>query len=198
MKLDEILIDVRRGARTQRSTITIIDPNHLNDFFNLIDELNFTLEIKCFLATALSGGGRVSEVLSLRPSDINFKTNEAKIKVLKKRESRISKFTNKKLKINKVYRDFPLHPVAVKYLKKLCSKYFQRIFTLDRFQIWRELKKVLGQNFCPHSLRHSHISERLHKRNQPVAKVAAVMEIDNTTVYAYNHVNINTENKNYW
>jgi len=157
-------------------------------------------ELKAFVAVSLSGGCRVTEVLSLRRSDVNLTAKESTIKVLKKKDEKFSWQTGKKLKVNKVYRTFPLHNVAIKYLAIVLQgkKHFERIFSLTRNEVWKKLSLIFGGHFCPHSLRHSHISERLHKRSEPIARVADVMKIDFGTVNSYNHINPKKANEGYW
>ena len=201
MDIQNLLIDVQRGSKTQRKTITIIDPERLPEFFKALDiDPDLSDEAKAFIATALSGGCRVSEVLSLRRADYSLTKKEALVKCLKKKTEKVSKKTGKVLKINKVYRKFPLHSVAIKYLEIVQKdvRHFGKVFTLDRKQLWLILSLKFGGHFCPHSLRHSHISERLHKRGENIAKVADVMQIDFDTVGSYNHTNPKKVNEGYW
>jgi integrase len=198
-KLTDLLLHTQRGGSTQRKSLTIIDPDKLHEFFVYLDESSLPDTIKAILATMLSGGLRVSEALSLRRCDLDLDNEVATVTVLKKANFRTSKTTGKKLKCEKVRREFPLHPIAIKYLKRQQKgkRHFGKIFEMSRNLVWRKCREF-HKNFCPHSLRHSHISSRLHAQNESVALVADVIKIDAGTVASYNHINLKKVNKGYW
>jgi len=199
MELKHLLLETQRRQQTQRKKITIIDPNLLPEFFDYLDKSDLDDIFKSVFSVMLSGGLRVTELLSLRRCDIFLDDGFGVITVLKKPSFKVSKVTGKKLKCSKVRREFPLHPIAIKYLKKQLKgvKHFEKIFKISRNLIWRKCK-YFSKHFCPHSFRHSHISNRLHTREESISEVAVVMEIDFNTVASYNHINVRNKNKNYW
>ena len=186
----KLLMETERGPRTLRSPITIIDPERLEEFYTALDLSDISNELKAFISVTLSGGGRVSEILDLSPSNIDFESREATIRVRKKKDKRISKKTGKVLKLRKVYRTFDLHPVAIKYLCiiKKGTKHFGKVFKFSPSHAWKKMREIFGGHFCVHSLRHSSISAMLHKEKESRDYVEKVMKLDFDTVSSYNHV----------
>jgi integrase len=186
--LKSYLLEGQRKRGTRR-TILIIDPYKINDFFKALDESDLTTELKAYIGIGLSGGCRGSETLSIQRSHIQKGRIEG-LKVLKKRMEFTSKVTGHILKAEKVYRSFDIHPSTLKYLEILCrdKRRYSKVFSLSLNSVYYQLKIIFGEGFCSHSLRHSHISFRLHVAKQSVQEIEERVKISISTIDSYNHL----------
>jgi integrase len=176
----------------QRRPITLLDPLKIEQAFAAIQAAPESLEIRTFLAVALSGGCRISEALALRPRDLDLAAGTFQVKVLKKRRSYTSRHTGKELACTQVLRTAGLHPVAIQLLQELTSltkpKHFEHLFKVSNSTIDRAIARLLGESACAHSLRHSHISWQAHVLGRSEMEVMESMEISRSALPTYFHV----------
>jgi hypothetical protein len=177
--MKDLLIQSQRVTGTRKS-ITVIDPERINEFFERLEATDIDLQLKTIIAVSLSGGLRVSECLSLTPDSI--KENVARVRVLKK-----TKKDKKGNPRNPVYRQFHLHAVASRLLNKWSEvrreqkgglRNFTKYFTVGRNNVYKQIVKILGPGTSPHSIaRHSHMSYLLHVKGLSQMKVARLLEV---------------------
>jgi integrase len=175
----------------QRRMLAIVNPLRLDEAFQAIRDSGESLEIRTFLALALSGGCRISEALALRPCDLDLPAQTFQVKVLKKRKSFTSRHTGRELRCEAVIRTAGLHPIAAalltEYLATRGARHFEPIFRVSSSTIDRALVRLMGEHACPHSLRHSHITYQAHVLGRSELAVMDSMEISRSALPTYFH-----------
>jgi len=175
----------------QRRHLAIIDPLRLDEAFAAIQAAPESLEVRTFIALALSGGCRISEALALRPCDLDLPAQTFTVKVLKKRKSFTSRHTGKELRCETILRQAGLHPIALQLLQEFSStrgaRHFEPLFRISSSTIDRALVRLMGEHACPHSLRHSHISYQAHVLGRSELAVMDSMEISRSALPSYFH-----------
>jgi len=125
-------------------------------------------------------GVRLNEFLTARRKDVDLITRTFNVPTLKQKRGRI------------VYRPIPLTHVPSMELK-LWENYFEacgvkkgdRLLLVSDRQVERIVKKVLGEGFTPHSLRHG-LGLWLYEYTKDIRVVAQVLRhtnISNTLIY---------------
>lgn len=186
----------------QRRMLAILDPRRLDEAFAAIATCDESLEIRTYLAVALSGGCRVSEALALRPCDLALPLGTFRVKALKKRKQFRSRHTGRMLPCVPVIRLAGLHPVALQLLQEFLTlrgaRHFEPIFRISSSTIDRALVRLMGEHACPHSLRHSHISYQAYVLGKSELAVMDSMEISRSALPTYFHEEKNAAARDVW
>lgn len=202
MKLNDLLLQTQRVSGT-RKPITIINPEKYDEFFMWLKDADIRLWLKAVIAVCLSGGLRVTEVISLRKRDFDLDKGFFRLRVLKKKKKlkRTREVDGKEetyfLNTHAVHRDAKLHPIAIyivrEYLKFSGIGHHDRMFQTTRNSVYKQIKNLFGKHSCVHMLRHSHISWLLHIKKLQLMTAADIMEITPAKLVSYSHADTKTE-----
>jgi integrase len=199
---DQFLLHSQRVNGT-RKPITIINPSQYHEFLAFLssEQCNIDLLTKIVIATGLSGGFRVSELLSIKTSQVNLDTGIiSNIKVLKKK-SFVKNNKGDDIPAHEVYRSALIHPSALPLIREYLNAYKsnESALLIPRKRNWihTRVKELFGPASCSHAVfRHSFISYLLRVKQADTLGVVALMKISPQVIPAYSHVNTLEELKN--
>ena len=162
--------------------IAIVKSDCLPDFIKaLTSDPDVDMHTKAFIFTALSGGLRVNEALTLTNKDFVMDEDGnmyAEVRVLKKRG-------NKNIK-----RTVRLHPDSVPLIQELLKTNAGKLFKHTERTYLNKVKAIIGlKEVCNHSLRHSLISYLLFEKDLNHLKAAKLIKIGVKSIEHYSHLN---------
>ena len=187
-KYERFFFSSTKFSSKSRAEVLVVKPDLFQDFIEEVaKDQNISLINRCIYIAIISGGLRVSELLSLNNKQlaINGRIEFKDLDVLKKRSKGIIK------------RDF--------LVSNYCKPLFQRLKSLKRkngplftkdlggkdinsSSIYYSLRRDMGLSVSPHSLRHSFVAFLVYK-NVPVPSIANLMEMSVQNVMNYTHTN---------
>lgn len=175
-KYAKFFLTSKRLSSSQKK-LALVRGEHFEQFIlTLINDQSVTEELRCLFVTALCGGLRINEALSLKASDFNYDSGElySEVKVLKKRRE-----DTRTILIPSYASDFIFN-----FVKKSLDI---KLFNISVRTAQREVIEIFNvPGICCHSMRHSAVSFFLDKLS--VQETAKLCHVNVAIIDKYYHI----------